>query len=53
VPVAITGPRGNLSYRPDLGGAAKGLVQEPGKALDTLKNRGLGATGLLKDLLEK
>jgi AsmA protein len=57
VPVEITGPWDNLSYRPDLAGIAKGLAQDPGKALDVLKNGGSGAGstagGLLKGLLGK
>jgi AsmA protein len=57
VPVDITGPWDNLSYRPDLAGIAKGLAQDPGKALDALKNGGSGtgsaAGGLLKGLLGK
>ena len=54
-PVNITGPWDDLSYRPDLTGMAKGLAQDPGKALDVLKNQGSNAgsgTGnLLKGLL--
>ena len=57
VPVDITGPWDNLSYRPDLAGIAKGLAQDPGKALDVLKGGGSGAGGaagnLLKGLLGK
>jgi AsmA protein len=55
VPVDITGPWDNLSYRPDLAGIAKGLAQDPGKALDALKNGGGGSSagGLLKGLLGK
>jgi AsmA protein len=54
VPVDVTGPWDNLSYRPDLAGIAKGLAQDPGKALDLLKNGGSGgAGGLLKGLLGK
>ena len=33
VPVDVTGPWDNLSYRPDLAGIAKGLAEDPGKAL--------------------
>jgi AsmA protein len=55
VPVDVTGPWDNLSYRPDLAGIAKGLAQDPGKALDLLKNggsgAGSGAGSLLKGLL--
>jgi AsmA protein len=57
VPVDITGPWDNLSYRPDLAGIAKGLAQDPGKALDVLKNgggsAGSSAGSLLKGLLGK
>ncbi|HEX4195045.1 MAG TPA: AsmA family protein [Stellaceae bacterium] len=58
VPVDITGPWDNLSYRPDLAGIAKGLAQDPGKALDVLKKNGGGSAGssagsLLKGLLGK
>ncbi|HXR85941.1 MAG TPA: AsmA family protein [Stellaceae bacterium] len=57
VPVDITGPWDNLSYRPDLAGIAKGLAQDPGKALDALKggggSAGSAAGGLLKGLLGK
>ncbi|HWE71847.1 MAG TPA: AsmA family protein [Stellaceae bacterium] len=57
VPVDITGPWDNLSYRPDLAGIAKGIAQDPGKALDVLKNgggsAGSSAGGLLKGLLGK
>ncbi len=56
VPVDITGPWDNLSYRPDLAGIAKGLAEDPSKALDILKKGekgGSGAGGLLKGLLGK
>jgi AsmA protein len=57
VPVDIVGPWDNLSYRPDLAGIAKGLAQDPGKALDALGKGGSGAGsaagGLLKGLLGK
>jgi len=57
VPVDIIGPWDNLSYRPDLAGIAKGLAQDPGKALDALKHggsgAGSGAGNLLKGLLGK
>jgi AsmA protein len=45
VPVDITGPWDNLSYRPDLAGVAKGLAEDPGKALDVLKGQGGGSGG--------
>ncbi len=59
VPVAITGPWDNLSYRPDLSGIAKSIAQDPGKLLDALTNKGSGgnsgsgASSLLKGLLGK
>ena len=53
VPVAITGPWDNLSYRPDLSGIAKDLSQQGGNLLNTLQKQGLGASGLLKGLLGK
>ncbi len=57
VPVDVTGPWDNLSYRPDLAGIAKGLAEDPGKALDLLKGggsgAGSGAGNLLKGLLGK
>ena len=57
VPVDVTGSWDDLSYRPDLAGIAKGLAQDPGKALDALKNggqgAGSGAGSLLKGLLGK
>jgi AsmA protein len=58
VPVDITGPWDNLSYRPDLAGVAKGLAEDPGKALDVLKGQGSGGgkgvgQQLLKGLLGK
>jgi AsmA protein len=57
VPVDISGPWDNLSYRPDLAGIAKGLAEDPGKALDLLKHGGSGtgspAGNLLKGLLGK
>ncbi len=53
VPVNISGPWDDLSYRPDLTGMAKDLAKDPGKALDTLKGGGSGAKDLLKGLLGK
>ena len=43
VPVVITGPWDDLSYRPDLGGMVKEQLKDPGKALESVK-------GLLKGL---
>lgn len=53
VPVVITGPWNDLSYRPDLSGVAKELTQQPGKALDMLKKQGSGVQDFLKGLLGK
>lgn len=41
VPVLVSGPWDNLSYRPDL----SSLARDPGKLLNTLKNFGAGAGG--------
>jgi AsmA protein len=43
VPVLITGPWDNISYRPDLAGALQGAVQKPRELLNQL--RSLGAAG--------
>jgi AsmA protein len=53
VPVTVTGPWDDLSYRPDLTGVVKGLAQDPGKALDVLKGQGSSGKDLLKGLLGK
>jgi AsmA protein len=57
VPVDITGPWDNLSYRPDLAGLAKGIIEDPNKLLDSVKKGGLGSGSnpgnLLKGLLGK
>ena len=46
VPVIVTGPWDNLSYRPDLAGVLENVAKDPKKALDSLKNLvpGKGAT---------
>ena len=53
VPVIITGPWHDLSYRPDLAGVAKEVLKDPGKAaeaakgaLEGLKRGGDGVKGL-------
>jgi len=51
VPVQVTGPWDDLSYRPDVSGIAKGLAKEPGKALDVIQGGGSGTKNLLKGLL--
>ncbi len=38
VPVLVTGPWHNLSYRPDLGGLVKEQIQDPARAVDALKD---------------
>jgi AsmA protein len=55
VPVDVTGPWDNLSYRPDLAGIATGIAQDPNKFLKNLKSGGggAGASSLLKGLLGK
>ena len=45
VPIAVTGPWDNLSYRPDLGAALQGAAKSPGKVLDQLRNLGGNAAG--------
>jgi AsmA protein len=38
VPVLVTGPWDNLSYKPDLAGLVDGIAKDPKKALEGLKN---------------
>jgi AsmA protein len=45
VPVLITGPWNNLSFKPDLTGAVTEITKDPEKALEALKNLGKGTTG--------
>lgn len=45
VPVNVEGPWDDISYTPDLGAAIGGLVTDPGKALNTLKNAIPGVGG--------
>jgi AsmA protein len=45
VPVIVSGPWANLSYKPDLAGALGGLVKTPGKALESLKGMIPGKSG--------
>ena len=49
VPVIIKGPWHNLSYRPDLAGAVKDLLKDPGKVVDQAKNAAKQAKDLVKD----
>ena len=44
VPVLITGPWHDLSYKPDLAGMIKGAVSDPAKAAETIKNLVPGKT---------
>ena len=43
VPILVTGPWDDISYRPDLGAALKGAAQAPGAVLNQL--RGVGGAG--------
>lgn len=45
IPVIVSGPWANLSYKPDLAGALGGLAKTPGKALDALKGMIPGKSG--------
>ena len=45
VPVIVSGPWSNISYKPDLAGALGGLAKDPSKALDSLKNLVPGKSG--------
>jgi len=45
VPIAVTGPWDNLSYRPDLGAALQGAAKSPGAVLNQLRNLGGNAAG--------
>jgi len=49
VPVLITGPWHDISYKPDLAGALKGLATDPTKALDAVKGAAGGGVGAIKD----
>ncbi|MDX9862336.1 MAG: AsmA-like C-terminal region-containing protein, partial [Rhodospirillales bacterium] len=42
VPVIVSGPWHDLSYRPDLEGALKEQIKDPAKAVETLKELGSG-----------
>lgn len=60
IPIAVTGPWDDLSYKPDLGAALQGLGKQPGKVLEQLKDLGGSGTGggsspgnLLKGLFGK
>ncbi len=49
VPVLVSGPWHNLSYKPDLAGAIEGLAKDPGKALESLGgDTGKALEGVLK-----
>ena len=47
VPVLVSGPWDNLSYKPDLAGMIDGIAKDPKKALEGLKNLipGQGGSG--------
>ena len=45
VPVIVSGPWDNISYKPDLAGAIGGIAKDPAKALDTLKGLLSGTSG--------
>jgi len=45
VPVVVSGPWSNISYKPDLAGALGGLAKDPSKALDSLKKLIPGKSG--------
>jgi AsmA protein len=45
VPILVTGPWDDLSYRPDLTGVLEGLTKTPGAALEKLAPLGKGAGG--------
>jgi AsmA protein len=45
VPVIVSGPWSNISYKPDLAGALGGLAKDPSKALDSLKKLISGKSG--------
>ncbi len=51
VPVIVSGPWDDLSYRPDLAGVATEMLKDPGKALDTVKGleKGLGDLGKIPE----
>ena len=45
VPVIVSGPWSNISYKPDLAGALGGLAKDPSKAIDSLKQLIPGKSG--------
>jgi len=53
VPVIVSGPWSDISYKPDLAGAIGGLAKQPAKALESMKNLipgiSKGADGNKKD----
>lgn len=52
VPVIVSGPWSNISYKPDLAGAIGGLAKDPSKALDSLKQLIPGKSGGDKPAIE-
>lgn len=53
VPVIVSGPWHDLSYRPDLEGAIKEQIKDPAKAMEAIKNlrSGTSPTDALKGLI--
>lgn len=45
VPVIVSGPWHDISYKPDLAGAIGGIAKDPGKALEGIKNLIPGQSG--------
>ena len=45
VPVIVSGPWDNISYKPDLAGAIGGIAKDPIKALESLKGLLPGTSG--------
>ena len=45
MPVIVSGPWNNISYKPDLAGTLGGLAKDPSKALDSLKKLIPGKSG--------
>lgn len=52
VPVLIKGPWHDVSYRPDLAGAAMELLKSPGKALEAVSGAAGGVGDAAKDALK-
>ncbi|MEO3431035.1 AsmA family protein [Pelagibius sp. CAU 1746] len=50
VPIKVSGPWSDLSYKPDLAGALKEQIKDPGAVMEKLQNEE-GAKGLLEGLV--